>query len=156
MAFTFKQGLGSKRGFTLAETLISVAIIGVLAGLSMTAFATFARKESLDSNAAALAAALRDARARTIASVGGMQHGIYIESSRFVLFQGSSYSSTATTNVPFNWSSAVKASSTLSSIVFEKVTGNSSASGTIELYLVPSYTVKKSVTIQSGGLVNVQ
>ncbi len=156
MAFNLKQTDQTKRGFTLVETLISISIIGVLTGLSFTAFATFARKEALDANAAALAAGLRDARARTIASVGGMQHGIQIETGRFIIFQGSSYSSTATSNVSFDWSSSVKATSSLSSIVFEKVTGNSSASGTIDLYLVPTPTVKRSVIIQNGGLVNVQ
>jgi prepilin-type N-terminal cleavage/methylation domain-containing protein len=144
------------KGFTILEVLISVAIFGLLAGLSTTAYASFAKKQALDAAASTAAAMLRDARAQTIASVGGSQYGVQIEADRFVLFQGSTYSASASTSRAVYFSSRVKASSTAQSFVFERVTGDASASGMIEVYLASDPSVKKSVVVQGTGLVSIE
>jgi prepilin-type N-terminal cleavage/methylation domain-containing protein len=144
------------KGFTFIEVIISVAIMALLVGLSMAAFSSFAKREALGAAAGAAAAMLRDARAQTIASVGGMQYGVRVEPDRFILFQGSTYASTSPTNRPFYFSARVKASSTAQSFVFERVTGDASSSGMIQVYLASEPSVKKSVVVQGTGLVSVE
>lgn len=144
------------RGFTIAELLISIAIVSLLSGISMVAFSSFSQKQSLDVAASTVAAMLRDARAQTIASVGGSQYGVSIEDDRFVLFQGSTYSPSATTSTAVYFGSRVAASSTASTFVFERVTGDASASGMIEVYLVSDPSVKKFVVVQGTGLVSIE
>jgi hypothetical protein len=98
---------------------------------------------------------LRDARAQTLASVGGAQYGVLISSDRFIFFQGAVYNAAATSNQPFIFSSNVSASSSLGSIVFQRLTGNSTASGTISVYLKSDLTAKRTISIGNSGLVSV-
>lgn len=144
------------RGFTFLEVLISIAIMGLLAGVSTAAYSSFAKREALGAAASTAAAMLRDARAQTIASVGGSQYGVRVETDRFVLFQGSSYASTSPSNRPVYFNSRVRASSTAQSFVFERVTGDASSSGMIEVYLASDPSVKKSVVVQGTGLVSIE
>ncbi|PJE74492.1 MAG: hypothetical protein COV01_00440 [Candidatus Taylorbacteria bacterium CG10_big_fil_rev_8_21_14_0_10_41_48] len=143
-------------GFTLVETLVVVGIISIISAISLTSLASLSRNEALSANASALAARLRDARARTLASVGGMQYGVYIATTSITFFTGSSYDPSTSTNDVFALSRYVNASSSIQSVVFERVTGNSSASGTIEMFLLSDSAKKKTLTVQTSGLVNVQ
>ncbi|MDO8579243.1 MAG: hypothetical protein Q7R72_00015 [bacterium] len=142
--------------FTVVEILIVLAITTIIATISITSFVSFSRREALDADTTAIAAGLRDARAETLASVGGLQYGVAVAPDKFTLFQGIVYDSMATTNKTFNFSSYVRASSSISTVVFQKLTGNSNASGTIDVYLISDPTVKRTVGIGGTGLVNIQ
>lgn len=144
------------RAFAVAEVLVVVAITAILAAVSISSFVSFSRREALDASAEALAMGLRDARNQTLASVGGSRYGVVISSDSFTLFQGASYDPNALSNEIFEWNSYVGASSSLSTVVFERVTGNSSASGTIDVYLISDPSVKRSVSVSATGLVNIQ
>jgi prepilin-type N-terminal cleavage/methylation domain-containing protein len=143
-------------GFTLAETLVVIAIVSLISALSLTSFASLSRNEALSANTAALATRLRDARARTLASVGGTQYGVKIATTSITFFRGASYDPSTSTNDVFSLSNYVNASSSIQTIIFERLTGNASASGTIEMYLVSNPSIKKTVMVQTSGLVNVQ
>ena len=58
-----------KKGFTLMELLVSMAIFGVISGLVVVNFRAGARGDELRLAAESVAAALRDAEARTAAGV---------------------------------------------------------------------------------------
>ena len=142
------------KGFTLVEIIVAITILGLMAGISLTAFSGFLKRENLSSDASALAGALREARSRTLASVKGSQYGVKIDADRFTIFQGSSFSA-ETADAPFIFSNSVRASTTIPVIVFARVTGNSNASGTIDVYLAGSPDVKRSVRVGTTGLVNI-
>ncbi len=144
------------QGFSVPELIVSIGIIALLAGVSLTSFSSVSKSQALDASTASIVFALRDARSRTIASVGGSQYGVAIEPSRYILFHGSSYSPSASSNVVTQLSSLVRASSTAAVFTFERVTGNSSASGTIDVYLSSDFDVKKTVRVQATGLVDIQ
>ncbi len=145
-----------KRGYTVMELLVVLAVLGTLAGLSMAGFANFSKKEALDAGAAALIAGLRDARAQTLASVGGSQYGINVGTTSFSFFKGSSYNPAATTTSVFKFSSYVRASSTQSSFVFQRITGNAVASGTIDVYMASDPSVKKSIRVEATGIIDIE
>ncbi|MEK7596655.1 MAG: prepilin-type N-terminal cleavage/methylation domain-containing protein [Patescibacteria group bacterium] len=142
--------------FTLMEVLVVLAITTIIATISVASFAEFSKREALDASATAIVAGLRDARAETLASVGGLQYGIAVSPDKFIFFQGTTYDSLATTNKIFNFSPYVRASSSISTVVFQRLTGNSTASGTIDVYLISDPTVKRTISIGGTGFVNIQ
>jgi prepilin-type N-terminal cleavage/methylation domain-containing protein len=144
----------NKHGYSLVEVIVSITIIGILGTISVTSFGNFLKRDNLSSNAVALASALRDARTRTLASIKGLQYGVKIDADRFTVFPGPTFS-TSTADAPFLFSNAVWAGNSLTSVLFTRVTGNSSASGTIDIYLRTDPSVKKSVQIEGTGLVNI-
>jgi prepilin-type N-terminal cleavage/methylation domain-containing protein len=144
------------KGFTMIEIMISLAILALIVGVSAISFANFSRKSALDASATALATALREARAKTLASVGSDQYGVKVDGDRFTLFRGASFSSSTPGNSEFLFAGQVRASSSPNVFVFRKVTGNAGSSGMIELYLTGSPTTKKTIQVEPTGLANIQ
>jgi len=143
------------RAFTLIEILIVIAITTIIATFSIVSFVSFSKRQALDASVQALASGLRDAKNQTLASVGASQYGIAINTDKFTFFKGSTYNPSESTNRVFVWSSYIKASSSISSVVFQRLTGNSSASGTIDVYLISDPSVKRTVSVSGSGLVNI-
>jgi len=141
--------------FTLVEILIVIAIMIILTTFSITSFVNFSKRQALDASTQALASGLRDARSQTLASVEASQYGVAINTDGFTLFTGPVYNPSASTNKTFNFNQYVSASSDLSDVVFQRLTGNSSASGTIDVYLISDPLVKRTVSINGSGLVNI-
>jgi prepilin-type N-terminal cleavage/methylation domain-containing protein len=151
MAFSSRN-----RGFSLPEVVVAVSILGVIAGLSFVPLSSFSKRQALDASARSVVFALRDARARTTASVGDTRYGLRVTATSSILFQGGSFSAAASSNQFVALSPLVTASSSAQDFVFERVTGNSSASGTIEMYLTSDPSVKKTVRVHGTGLVDIQ
>jgi prepilin-type N-terminal cleavage/methylation domain-containing protein len=148
-----KKNSRTIKGFTLVEIIVALTIIGFMVSISLVSFSNFLRRENLYANSSALASALREARSRTLASIKGMQYGVKIDTDRFTVFSGSTFSSSTADN-SYIFSNGVQAKTLIPILIFSRVTGNSSASGTIDLYLSSSPTTKKSVNVQGTGLVN--
>lgn len=144
------------KGFTFVEVLVTLGIIAIVMGVSITSFVSYSKKQSLEAGTAALVAALRDARAQTLASVGGTQYGVNIEQRQFTFFQGSSYSTSSPSNEPFVFGSHVVASSTRPYFVFQRITGNAVASGTIDVYLDSDPSTKRSVKVEATGIIDIE
>jgi type II secretory pathway pseudopilin PulG len=138
------------------EVIVGLAIVGLITGITMSAFSKYSKKEALDSSTAVLAAGLRDARAQTLASVGGSQYGIKISNDQFIFFQGSTYNPASASNTPFYLSGYVRASSSVPTYVFQRLTGNAVASGTIDIYLTSDPPTKRTIVVGSTGLVDIQ
>lgn len=147
----------SATGFSLVELLIAIAIFVMLGALSVQSFANFSRSKGLATSASVLASALRDARSRTLASVGGSQYGVKVDTDRFTLFKGATFSSSTPENQTTMLLGGVMASTSMPIVVFDRVTGLSSASGTIDLYLPRAFGgAVKTVSIERTGIVNIQ
>lgn len=144
----------STRGFTLIEILISVGVIAILVAVSAAAFSTFMKKDGVVGGSAALAAAIRDARARTLASVEGSRYGVKIDSDRFTVFKGAAYSA-ENADSPFLFARGVVASTSIPVIVFTRLTGLPSASGIIDVQLSSDPDHRETVRVEGTGLVEV-
>lgn len=148
-----------KKGFTLAELMIVIGIMVVLAGLSAFVFVDFSNYQSLDNDSYSALSYVQKARSLASNSYNFSEYGVKVSSTSLSVFQGKTYSVASTTLI-FNLSSKVVISSiNLSNgsteFYFNKITGKPNATGTITFKLNSS-TTTKSIIINSTGLPEIQ
>ena len=142
----------AKKGFTLIEIIVAIAVIAVIVLVIVSALASFRRSADLNHAVDGVTAQLREARRRTIESKDASQWGVHIESSRTTLFKGTTYSSGAADNEVFTLPNTVTASGP-ADVVFKRISGDTDQSGTLTLTLGSS---TKIITIRSSGLIETQ
>ena len=143
--------LSLSNGFTLVELLLSVAIISLLAGLSLPVYRTLLSKNDLDITAQVHASSLRRAQMLSQSVDGDTTWGVKTQSGSIVLFKGASFASRDTAyDETFSVATTIGVSGT-TEIVFAKLTGLPQTTGTITL---SSETDSKTVTINGKGMVN--
>ena len=141
----------NENGFTLLELLLSVAIISLLAGLSLPVYRTLLSKNDLDISATVTASSLRRAQTLSQAVDGDTTWGIKVQSGNIVIFKGASFATRDTTfDETFDVPTTIGVSGS-TEIVFAKFTGLPQTTGTINL---SSETDSKTVTINEKGMVN--
>lgn len=139
-------------GFTLLELLLSVTIIGLLAGLSIPVYESFARRNDLDLAAQNITSAMRRAETYARAENYDSTWGVKFQTGSVTLYRGTSYS-TRTTG--FDEVLAVPGSismSGLDDIQFAKMTGAPAATGT--LTLTSTTNDSRTITLNAKGMVS--
>ena len=132
---TFYFLFSRKRGFTLLEVMIVIAILAVVMGATMSSGFGFYTSQSLMGERDGLVSLLRHARGRAMNNTNQSNHGVYVSTStnQYVLFQGDSYASRAQDyDIPFPKSPSV-AFTGPTEILFTTIVGTASVSGTITL-----------------------
>jgi len=148
---TMLKKLNEQYGFTLLEVLLSVAIISVLAGLSLPVYRTLIMKNDLDIAAATIASSLRRAQVLSQAVDGDATWGVKAQSGSIVLFKGASYAGRDPNfDEIFDMPTSISVSGT-NEIVFTKLTGFPQTTGTINL---STESDARSVPINEKGAVN--
>ncbi|MEK7503170.1 MAG: prepilin-type N-terminal cleavage/methylation domain-containing protein [Patescibacteria group bacterium] len=143
------------RGFTFFEFLISIAIISVISVLVVSGLSSFRESAQLSEAQSQILGVLRDARSRTLSSEKNTQYGVRFETSQIVLFSGSLYNAGSASNEPHLLPPIARVSSISLGgpvdIVFARVTGSASASGTITVESISNAAKTKTITILSSG-----
>jgi len=122
-----------RSGFTLLETILSVTIIGLLAGLSIPVFYSFQANNSTGLAADIIAQSLRRAQSLSQAVSGDAEWGVKVVTTTATLFQGPSFASrNASFDEVFEFSQNVIVSGT-SEFVFMKLYGYPQPTGSIQL-----------------------
>jgi prepilin-type N-terminal cleavage/methylation domain-containing protein len=140
------------RGFTLIELLLSIAIIGLLVGLSLPVYASFQNRNDLDIAAQNVVGALRRAETYTRGVNGDSQWGVEIQSGAVTLFKGTSF---AGRNTNFDEAITIPASISvggLSEVLFSKLSGAPNATGNITLTANTNDT--RTISINAKGMVD--
>ena len=127
------HGFKSERGFTLIEALVVMAIMTMLAGtsliVSMDSYRGFAFRGERDN----LVASLVRARSQSMNNIclgggctDGKPHGVYVETGRYVIFQGASYAArdSAVDEILFVQNSTVRFGTTSVEVVFAQLSGD--------------------------------
>ena len=153
-----KSHVTKGRGFTVVELLFVFAIISLLAGLSASTFIAVRQTEELKTASQDVWIALRSARSATLSSAGDQVYGVHIASNKIVRFSGATYGVNSTTDVVSTFPGSVLATSSLSSnatdIVFTRLSGEASATGTITL-LQTTTNASKTISIAKTGLIDI-
>jgi len=139
-------------GFTLVEILLSVVIIGMLTGISVPVYESFARRNDLDLTTQQLATMLR--RAETYARAVNTDNvwSVEMQASAITLFQGTSF---AARNTAYDETLSVPGSVTmggLGEVQFAKFTAFPNTTGNITLTSTTNDT--RTVTINAKGMVD--
>ncbi len=109
-----------KKGFTLTEVIIVLAIFSLMAGAAALSLNGARNRVILDEAQATLISAFEKARSRAVTGVGTSSHGVYLEEDRIVFFEGSQYSGQGEV-IPFS----VFIDASNSTVIFNRLSGNS-------------------------------
>lgn len=153
------------KGMTLIEVLIVIIIISIISSIVIINLSSFRDEQVLKNTASDVVSVLNKARQNTLSSLNSTNYNVHFESTRVVLFAGSTYSSSDITNEPINFSpkvaipnaGGINISGGGSDIKFERLTGgviNGTIDSTIVLQLVSDPSKQKIITISKVGVIS--
>jgi len=151
-----------QRGFTLVEILVVVGIIALFVGLSIPQLRSFQQVSYLNTTGKEIVAALRLAKSKTLASEGALQYGANFDAvstpNQYTLFQGLSYAARDTAKDKITVLKKAIEISAISlggghEVVFERITGSPSATGTITFRQVADTSRTKTVSVLASGTI---
>ncbi len=145
---------------TLIEVLTVLAITAILSAIVALSFSNFRKGQGLPNAVDEVMSLLNEAHSRTLSGENALQYGVHLQSDKAVLFVGTSYSSSASTNRPVSFISGITIASISlngggSDVVFNKLTGETSQYGTFIVKDSSTTVGQKTVTIVKTGLVSV-
>lgn len=142
----------SQAGFTLVELLLSLAVITVVAGLTLPVYASFQTRNELDLTAQKIASQLRRAQTYSRAVSGDSQWGVAVQSGAATLYKGASYATRDTTYDETVSIPGTIALSGVSDVPFAELTGYPTTTGAIILTLDADDI--RTVSINAKGMVS--
>jgi type II secretory pathway pseudopilin PulG len=147
-------------GFTLLEIVLAISILTALAIITIAAFSPFKQGTDLDTTTERVLGVVLEARAKTLSSQNASQHGVHFETSRVVLFVGSTYNASDPTNEELLLPDTIDISAiTLNGggddVIFTRLTGETAEYGTITLELLSDTSQTKQISITPTGLSSV-
>ncbi len=141
----------NKLGFTLLELLLTIGLMGALAGISLPIYRNLMKKNDLDIAATTVALSLRRAQLLSQAVDGDTTWGVKIQSGSIVVFKGTTYAARDTAyDESFDLQSSISPSGT-TEYVFSKFSGNLSATATATL---SSESDSRNITVTTKGRVS--
>ncbi|MEK7555795.1 MAG: GspH/FimT family pseudopilin [Patescibacteria group bacterium] len=148
----------SRKGITVVELVIVIAVIGVLSLVVFSPLARFRDSQVLVSTAEQVISLLYKARTDTIASKDAAQYGVHFEVGRAVLFKGATFTEPNSNNKELALPLLVRASTISLSgggtdIVFDRLVGTTAQSGTIVLTLRNNASSTRTIAIGQTGTV---
>jgi len=148
------------RGFSVIEVLVVLSLLVLLTAIVLISLAKLNSSQVLDKSASLVAAVIDDARSLTLSAKNDSQYGVYFEAGDITIFKGATYSSGDPENIVTPLDSRVALRNiTLtgggSSIVFNRLTGETDNSGTLEVYLTASSNTFKTITVTATGVVDI-
>ncbi len=153
-----------EKGTTLAELLVVIGIIAILASVSFLSLFGTRSQNDLNGTSQEIAALLREARSRSVAQSSGNGWGVHFENSTttspfYALFFSATYGSTTTIGYYRLPSSVGYAGSSIApgsfkDITFSQLSGLASASTSVSIYLLANPANSSAVNIASSGAVS--
>ncbi|MBI4992268.1 MAG: prepilin-type N-terminal cleavage/methylation domain-containing protein [Candidatus Harrisonbacteria bacterium] len=148
-----------QNGFTVVEVLIAIAVVSVLASLSVAYFNSFLARNELQNESLKVVDSLRRARGQSMARQEDSQWGVHFESNKYVLFKGSSYSAADSYNEEITLPdvltiSTINLNGGGSDVVFNKITGETLNFGTTTIQ--NDLNESKNIVINSYGTIEIR
>jgi len=138
------------KGFSLLELIIAVSILLIVMGTISPAVVDYYSNYRMVSAQQDLVSVLRKAQALAMSNQYEEQYGVYIASSSFVVFRGSSYASrTSAFDDPVSYSAAITITGP-TEIIFAQLSGRASATGTL---MLSSGAYTRSAALNNEGRV---
>lgn len=150
----------TNRGYTLIEIVVVMAITVVILSVVINSFFNLAKNQALNNDYLSVTSLIDQAKSLSINSKSASQYGMYFSSSTVVLFKGPNYISTSPANQSYILNSRVNISvinlsgSSTDQVVFDRLTGYASASGTVAISLKDGSVNPKVIQIYKTGLID--
>lgn len=149
-----------RKGFSLIEIIIVIAIFAALFVITLTAFSRFNNNQALNRSVSEVTSILNEARALTLASKNNAVYGVHFLSDRVTLFTGQIFSPSDPDNEVNVISSKVSISNIALSgggddIIFQRLTGKTNQNGTITLSLISDSSKSKTITVEVSGIIEI-
>jgi len=142
----------SRGGFSFLELMIVLAIVGVVSAAAAFSFSQLSGSQTLDKATLSVIAVLNSAHSMAQSSKDASNFGVRIFKNKVTSFEGSY--GTGNTDYPFSNLIAISTSTGIGTdIIFNNLYGNTSASGTIKLYLVASPQTSSTIRVFSTGAI---
>jgi prepilin-type N-terminal cleavage/methylation domain-containing protein len=144
------------KGFTLTEILVVIAVIVLIAAISVFSLRSLYISTTIRSGAEEVFGSLSDARSSSLSSQNDSVHSVHFSTTTVTRFEGDTYVDGAAENKVYNFEGRVAATSSIIDdggvVTFAKITGIPSATGTIVVY-DRDETGSTSVQIHRSGLI---
>ncbi|MFH1820488.1 MAG: prepilin-type N-terminal cleavage/methylation domain-containing protein [Candidatus Nealsonbacteria bacterium] len=150
-----------KKGFTILEVLIVVAILVILVAIAVPAYHIFLKGSDLNSSTEEIISILRLAQVRTLSSENDSSWGVYFSTStvphQYTLFQGLSYvSREPLADEVYQVSKSIEIESMSvagggNEIVFDRIVGTTAKFGQISLRIISDPSQTRDIYIDNSG-----
>jgi len=159
---TFKER-GDKiiKGFTLVEIVIVLSIVAILTFITFISFLVLNKTQALDEQTKSIVSVIERARSLTLGAKDDTPYGVHFETTKIVLFKGNTYVPINPSNITENLNylttlSLISLTGSTSNIVFSRLWGSVSATGTVRLSLKSNNLASSTVIIYDSGLTEVK
>ena len=151
--------LKNRKGFSVIEFVVVAGLVVLVGVATLVVLLQFRAQADLDSATEGIRGALGISRSRTLGSENASTYGVYFESATYTIFTGRVYVPGAPSNEPqqiptgieiFN----VQLSTSTPSVVFDRLTGNTSTTGTIGLRRIGDVSPSRTIVVESSGNVS--
>lgn len=145
-----------QKGFSIIEILVVLALMTVLISITLVAFVSSRKNESLKSDTETVVQILQQARSQTISSKNASSYGVNFATSSLTLFPGTTYSSSNSANLVTALTKNTTISTTLpggtSALVFNRITGEINQSSTVTI-VVSNDTSSTTIKVYKTGII---
>ena len=148
-----------KKGFSLLEIMIVVAIIGILSAIAVINFSAARKAKILETTADGIAFTLEKAKADSVSGKYGQSHGLKFNTGDYISFVGSSYNAGNASNTAYTIDDSFTITNTITDpddkIVFLRLTGATNNTATVTVSQISDSTKKRDVVIGPLGNISV-
>ncbi|MFH1508605.1 MAG: prepilin-type N-terminal cleavage/methylation domain-containing protein [bacterium] len=157
-----KRKIKKHFGFTLAEILVVIAIMAIIAAAAYPVISNYRKSVEVESAAEEIQNVLRQAQSESMTVKNEIEHGVYFDevNAKFILFAGTSYDPVATDNYEYNLSANVEYLSInfegldSQTVVFSKLSGSTSNDGNVIIRSVRDASYEATVSVNDKGRVS--
>ncbi len=147
-----------KKGFSLMEVMVSIAIMLVIIGISTRVFQNTNKNQALEKAVTSAVSFINGTRSLALSSKEFCSYGVNISTtsnsiSSFIVSDPNCTSNFSSTSLSFNTFGVTLATTSINLVTFAKVTGDASNSGWFKLQLKNDSTSSTTVTVYSTGLI---
>ncbi len=142
----------STKGFTVAEIIIVLGILALLVSMIVSSFGKVGGSEALDTTVASVISILNEAKSQAVSSKDASNYGVRILNNGLISFKNSY----GTNNKEYIVSNLVTVSTSTgigADIIFNNVSGNTNASGTITITVLNDSSKNSTINVYSTGVI---
>ncbi len=145
-----------KKGFSALEIIIVVAIVAMLLAVAVPSLEKMKQNQVLKSAVSDISSTLDKAKSQTLSSVNSLEYGIHFESNKIVMFEGSTYSASDSTNETVLIStpayiSNINLTGGATDLYFDKLSGTPNKTGNIT---ISNASQSKTIIVSATGAIS--